>query len=219
MIEAILPEWVAAVESRQDCAEDQLFPAEREVIANAVSKRRAEFNTVRACARAALHELGIAPAPILPGQRGAPQWPPGVVGSMTHCDGYRAAAVCHDRRAVSIGLDAEPHAPLPDGVLGIVARTEEREHLAALAQRDSRLHWDRLLFTMKESVYKAWFPLTQLWLDFQQASVRIEPSTGHFVAALLVPGPVVAGVELAEFHGRFLVEDDLALSAIVLPAR
>ncbi len=27
--------------------------------------------------------------PILPGERGAPGWPVGVVGSMTHCDGYR----------------------------------------------------------------------------------------------------------------------------------
>lgn len=216
MIEAILPDWVATAESRLDGPEDHLFDVEREVIAKAVTKRRAEFSTVRACARIALAELGIAAAPILPGERGAPQWPAGVVGSMTHCQDYRAAAVAPDRLAISIGLDAEPHAPLPDGVFELVARPEEQQQLAALATGYPQVHWERLLFTMKESVYKAWFPITHRWLDFQEASIRIDPDAERFVAELLVPGPELHGTELTAFHGRFLVQDDLALSAIVL---
>lgn len=218
MIDQILPDWVVVAETRQDSTDDHLFAEERELIANAVPKRQVEFSTVRRCARQALGELGIAPAPILPGERGAPRWPAGVVGSMTHCDGYRAAAVALRQRAVSIGVDAEPHQPLPDGVIGLVARPEERRWLAEFAGSDDQLHWDRLLFTMKESVYKAWYPLTGRWLDFQQASVRVQPATGRFVAELLVPGPLVAGTELTAFAGRFLVRDGLALSAIALAA-
>lgn len=217
MIERILPGWVAAAESRQDGFEDELYPAERELVRGAVDRRRAEFATVRNCARIALAELGLPPGPILPGERGAPQWPAGVVGSMTHCDGYRAAVLARREQAASIGVDAEPHAPLPDGVLRLVARPEELDQLAQLTECSGRQrHWDRLLFTMKESVYKAWFPLTGRWLDFQEASVRIDPVAESFVAELLVPGPQLADGELRAFTGTFLIEDGLALSAIVL---
>lgn len=216
MIERILPDWVAVAESRRDGFEDELYPQERAVVQGAVDRRRAEFATVRSCARAALAKLGLPPEPILPGERGAPQWPAGVVGSMTHCNGYRAAALARREQAISIGVDAEPHAPLPDGVLRLVARPEELDQLGQLADCPGQLHWDRLLFTMKESVYKAWFPLAGRWLDFQQASVRIDPVAGTFVADLLVPGPQLPDGELHGFTGTFLIEDGLALSAIVL---
>lgn len=215
MIEQILPGWVAVAESRQDGFEDGLYPEERQLVSGAVDRRRAEFATVRHCARLALAELGRPPAPILSGTRGAPQWPAGVVGSMTHCDGYRAAVLAEQARAVSIGVDAEPDGPLPDGVLRLVARPEELGRLDELAAGQPDRHWDRLLFTMKESVYKAWFPLTGRWLDFQQASIRIDPA-GAFVAELLVPGPQLGGVELRAFDGRFLIAAGFAFSAIVL---
>lgn len=216
MIDQILPDWVAISQSRRDCWEHRLFPEERAVIANALPERRAEFATVRHCARVALAELGVSGGPILPGEQGAPQWPVGIVGSMTHCLGFRAAAVASERCAVSIGLDAEPHEALPDGVFDVVARPEERAQLADLKARQSDVHWDRLLFTMKESIYKAWYPLTHRWLDFLEASVSIDSANRRFIAELLVPGPLLHGVELTSFKGRFLVRDGLAMSAIVV---
>lgn len=218
MISSLLPEWVKTCQTYQDASEDTLFPAERELLTRAVPKRRLEFTTVRVCARTALAELGIAPAPILPGTRGAPGWPDGVIGSMTHCDGYRAAAVALGSSGASIGIDAEPHGPLPEGVLKMVARPEEHDRLAALAEQDPGVHWDRLLFSMKESVYKAWFPLTGLWLDFQEASISMQPASRSFAAELLVPGPTVAGRQLTGFEGRFAVADGLVLSAITVTA-
>jgi 4'-phosphopantetheinyl transferase EntD len=218
VIANLLPEWVKTCEAYQDASEDALFPAERDVLTKAVQKRRSEFTTVRVCARTALAELGIAPAPILPGTRGAPGWPDGVIGSMTHCDGYRAAAVALDSSGASIGIDAEPHGPLPEGVLKLVARPEEQDRLAELAARHPGVHWDRLLFSMKESVYKAWFPLTGLWLDFQEASISVQPEAHTFTAELLVPGPTVGGPELTGFDGRFAVADGFVLSAITVAA-
>ncbi|HEY3692789.1 MAG TPA: hypothetical protein VGL46_21300 [Pseudonocardiaceae bacterium] len=50
---------------------------------------------------------------MVPGERRKPVWPPGVVGSLTHCTGYRAAAVAHRRGVLTVGIDAEPHEPLP----------------------------------------------------------------------------------------------------------
>jgi 4'-phosphopantetheinyl transferase EntD len=218
VIDLIVPDWVEVADTRSDGPPDELFPAERELIAKAVPKRQAEFSAVRACARAALARLGRPPVPILPGLRGAPQWPDGIVGSMTHCAGYRAAVVAESRLATGIGVDAEPHEPLPDGVLGLVALAEEQAELTELSARRPDVHWDRLLFTMKESVYKVWFPITLRWLDFHEARVEMDPASGRFVARLLVPGPELNGRELTAFHGRFLVQDGLAMSAIVLPA-
>ncbi len=218
MIEAILPTEAAVEEAFSDPPGLTLFPEEEAVIAKAVDKRRREFTTARACARAALARLGLPPVPIVPGPRGAPQWPDGVVGSMTHCAGYRACAVARDRDLLTIGLDAEPHGKLPDGVLGAVSSQEERKRLTALAATMPGTHWDRMLFSAKESVYKAWFPLTRRWLGFEDASVTIDPEKGTFTARLLVDVPHVNDIPPTGFTGRWLVDGGLIITAIAVPA-
>lgn len=153
MIERILPGQVASAEAFGDDPSATLFPEERAVIRRAVEARRREFSTARACARAALSKLGRPPVAILPGLRGAPEWPEGVIGSITHCTGYRAAAVALTRDVVTLGVDAEPNEALPDhGMLDIVARAEERARLSDLAAEMPGVRWDRLLFSAKESV-------------------------------------------------------------------
>ena len=133
MLAEIVPPQVAADEAFGDPADAELFPEEAAVMARAVDKRRREFAAVRACARAGLARLGVGPVPILPGTRGAPQWPPGIVGSMTHCSGYRASAVARAEDMLALGLDAEPDQQLPAGVLDLVATVDERARLGALA--------------------------------------------------------------------------------------
>ena len=218
MIADILPPQVAAEEAFCDLPQVTLFPGEEEVIAKAVDKRRREFATARACARTALGKLGLPPVPIIPGLRGAPQWPPGVVGSITHCAGYRACAVARGRDVITIGLDAEPHDTLPHGVLGAVASHGEQVRLATLASARPDVCWDRMLFSAKESVYKAWFPLTRRWLNFEDADVDIDPVNHVFTARLLVDGPVVNGAVLTGFEGRWLVSDGLIVTTIVIAA-
>ncbi|WP_371934847.1 4'-phosphopantetheinyl transferase [Streptomyces sp. KL118A] len=207
---------VTVVETHDDPADAVLFPEEEAVVANAVAKRRNEFTTVRHCARTALARIGVPPAPILPGHRGAPGWPDGVVGSMTHCAGYRAAVVARAGEVISVGIDAEPGEPLRDpDVLNLVADETERAVLASLGSRQPATPWDRLLFSAKESVYKTWFPLTGRWLGFEDARVELA-ADGTFTARLLVEGPVVRGVELKGFSGRWIVRDGIAATAIVL---
>ncbi|MEV5463347.1 hypothetical protein AB0L17_35085 [Streptomyces cellulosae] len=113
MIEKLLPPLVAVAESFGDPAHAPLLGAESGIVAGAVGKRRREFATVRWCARRALTDLGIAPVPILTGEGGAPAWPDGVVGSMTHCDGYRAAAVAHAGEVRGVGSTPSPTSRSP----------------------------------------------------------------------------------------------------------
>lgn len=215
MIERILPDSVVTAESRAAREQIDLFPEEAEFISRSVPQRQDEFGAVRACARRALAALGLPPIPLVPGPRGEPRWPEGVVGSMTHCTGYRAAALAPAGLVLTLGIDTERNEPLPEGVLEAIAVPEELPMLAALRRADLFVHADRLLFSAKESVYKAWFPLMGKMLDFSEAALRLD-ADGTFNARLLVPGPVVEGRRLSGFEGRWLVEDDLVATAITV---
>jgi len=215
MLKRILPSSVAVVESFGDPPEAELYPEEAALVRNAVDKRRKEFTTVRHCARRALDRLGLPPASVLPDRHGAPRWPAPVVGSLTHCDGYRAAALAYGTEVRMLGIDAEPHAPLPDGVLDAVSSPGERAWIRAASPGT---HWDRLLFSAKESVYKAWYPYTGQRLGFDDAELRFDPADGSFTARLLAPPPArTPGLRPFpdRLTGRWLVGDGLALTAVV----
>ncbi|MFF9850238.1 4'-phosphopantetheinyl transferase family protein [Streptomyces litmocidini] len=148
-----------------------LFAEEEALMARAAPGRRREFAAARLCAHRALAGLGVAAAPLLRGRRGAPAWPAGTVGSITHCAGYRGAAVASAAGFLGLGIDAEPHAPLPSGVREEVVFGPEEARLRELAARRPDIAWDRLLFSAKESVYKAWSGYGGAWLGFEEAEV------------------------------------------------
>jgi 4'-phosphopantetheinyl transferase EntD len=139
-----------------------------------------------------------------------------VVGSLTHCEGYRAAAVARTEAFAAIGIDAEPHAPLPGGVLAKVTSESEQTALARLASRTGELCWDRMIFSAKEAVYKAWSPATGRWLGFADAEVEIDPD-GTFTARLLVAGPLVGGRSLTTYRGLWAVGRGVVVTAVTVP--
>jgi 4'-phosphopantetheinyl transferase EntD len=196
------------------------MPEEEPLIARSVAKRRNEFITVRHCARVALGELGFPPVPILKGDKGEPCWPDGVVGSLTHCAAYRGAVVGRGAAVRSVGVDAEPHDVLPDGVLDAISLGAERREIEALATLPAGMHWDRILFCAKEATYKAWFPLTKRWLGFEDAHITFgvdaSGAAGTFESVILIDGETLSGPPLTKLDGRWSVEQDLVLTAIVL---
>jgi 4'-phosphopantetheinyl transferase EntD len=217
LLSDVLTHPVVAAERYDDPPEATPLPEEEPLIARSVAKRRNEFVTVRYCARQALGELGLPPAPILKGDKGEPCWPDGVVGSLTHCEGFRGAAVARREEVRSIGIDAEPHDVLPKGVLDAISLPQERRELAVLP---AGLHWDRILFCAKEATYKAWFPLTHRWLGFEDAHITfdVDPDgqRGRFLSTVLIDPAAESGPPLTTLAGRWSVRDGLALTAIVL---
>ena len=219
LIPVVLPDIAGLVyaELFHDPPELEPMPEERALISRSVDTRRSEFVTARHCARMALEKLGVPPAPILKGDKGEPQWPDGVVGSLTHTRGYRGAVVGRSAVVRSVGIDAEPHDVLPDGVLNAISLPAERHEIGALP---TGLHWDRILFCAKEATYKAWFPLTSRWLGFEDAHITFEVDatgvTGSFVSRILIDPAARSGPPLTELAGRWSVADGLALTAIVL---
>lgn len=219
MIESILPVGAVAVDTFADPPDAVLFPEEVAYVTQAVEKRRREFTTARWCARRAMTELGRPATAILRGARGEPRWPAGLVGSITHCVGYRGAVLAEKDTITTVGIDAEPNEPLANGVLEAVSRPDERSRVHALLRDHPAVRWDRLLFSAKESVYKSWFPLTSRWLDFEEADLVIDPEAGTFAARLLATGGRMHGRPLTGFDGRWMVEHGLILTAIAVPAR
>jgi 4'-phosphopantetheinyl transferase EntD len=220
LLSGVLPgasQGLAAAELYDDPPELTPLPEEEPLIAKSVAKRRNEFITVRYCARQALGELGVPPVPILKGDKGQPCWPDGVVGSLTHCDGYRGAAVGRQGEVRSVGIDAEPHGVLPKGVLDAISLPEERAELRALP---AGLHWDRILFCAKEATYKAWYPVTRRWLGFEDAHIVFDVddtgTAGGFVSRILIDPAALSGPPLQTLSGRWSVRDGLTLTAIVL---
>jgi 4'-phosphopantetheinyl transferase EntD len=220
MLAQIVPAGIAIAEEFGDLDSVTLFPAEEAALANAVPRRRRAFATGRACARRALSELGVAASAISRGERGEPCWPEGIVGSITHCEGYRAAAVAWAREWRCMGIDAEPHGPLPRGVLARIALAREQRWLGSLAAEHPAVCWDRLLFSAKEAVYKAVYPLTGERLQFKDVPIAFDTQCNFkaYLPAHEMRKSAQERVPPATLHGRWLVRDGLLLTAIAIPA-
>ena len=178
------------------------------------SRRRAEFTAGRLCARMALARLGMPAAPILPGPAGEPCWPAGVLGSITHCPGYRACAVARAADLAAIGIDAEPDQDLPADLAEVVATPAEMAWIRGRAASGAVVHWARLVFAAKEAAGKAWYPLTGRWPERGELVVSAG-AAGTLTVRLPGAGPGLPGT----MTGRWLAGDGLIITAVAAPAQ
>jgi 4'-phosphopantetheinyl transferase EntD len=175
-----------------------LPPAEEALVERAVAKRQREFALGRACARTALEKLGHGDAVIGRAPSGAPLWPDGIVGSITHTKGYAAALVGEASRFSGIGVDAERVGGVTRNLWPRLFDDAELDYLAALDDA-AQACAATLIFSAKETSYKAWGcsgPLSFL-------EIRITPHTNGFAA--------IRGGE--NLQGRYAVEGGLMLTA------
>jgi 4'-phosphopantetheinyl transferase EntD len=161
-----------------------LLGDEELAVARAVAKRRREFAFGRACARAA---LGMDVA-IAVGQGGAPIWPAGYAGSITHTDDYAAAAVVRENL---IGIDVESlaHASKIAELAATVAKTDGERAVAPA-----------LVFSAKESVYKCLYPTARVFLDFGDVELTFAAGEFRVLRAAGYPSRDVAAI-----RGRFAI--------------
>lgn len=213
MIASPFPGCVGFAVVTKDCASGfSLDPTEARILSpRAALKRREEFVLGRAAAHAALKQIGFStPPPILQGPQREPLWPAGHVGSITHTDGIAACAVCSQDHAAGIGIDLEI---IPDrfdqDLCLVVGARDERAWVGGDTLRMARL------FSAKEAVFKAMFPLAGVFLDFMDAGL-IWHDQG-FRGRLMRPiGPYPQGFE---FPVGSIVMDTLIFSYMSLPPR
>jgi 4'-phosphopantetheinyl transferase EntD len=211
---SLLPAGVVTVAAYEPEWEEGLLDAEEPLVAGATYRRRREFAAARNCARRALAHLGVLDFPILAGEAREPLWPVGITGSITHGGGYCAAALAPVARVHSLGIDVTLNAPLPEEVHDLVCTPGELRRMATSAELDIPM----LLFSVKESVYKAWYQIAGTWLDYLEVDVDLDLRESAFSARLLSP---IAGKRdglPSSFAGRFAVAPGHIFTAVSVPA-
>lgn len=214
-LRALLPTDVAVAGGPIASAQGPLFAIEERALTTAVHVRQIEFRAGRSYARAALRQLGVPDQPIVQAADRRPLWPDGFVGAISHSRALCAAAAASDASYLGLGLDLEPATALDPELIPIVARPHES---AALCRRvvteDAAVDSAKLLFCAKESVFKACYPLTLEWLDFQDVSIEFHAASDHFTATLegtRVPLPGGPRID-----GRWSIADGHVLTAIAI---
>jgi enterobactin synthetase component D / holo-[acyl-carrier protein] synthase len=182
LLKSMLPHDIAFAAGAIEHAGFDLFDVERVTLSGAVAKRRREFSAGRAYARAALAALACPPQPIPAAADRRPLWPGGFVGSISHCDHLCAAIVGRSAAYVGLGIDIEDDTPVEDGVRDIVCRPDEWRRVAATGLSTDAA---KLLFVVKEAVFKAYYPATNAFLDFHEVSVELDEHSRSFKATLV----------------------------------
>lgn len=176
-----------------------LLPEEVAAFAGSVIKVQRASGAARIVARTLLSRFGQPPRAIPKSTSGMPVWPDGIVGSLAHDSEVAVAAMAAQREFLSVGVDIEPAKPLDPDLLDIVATAKERDSI----QRDP-CH-GRLLFSVKEAIYKAAYPLDRTFLDHHDVEVSLATGTAsvrngraisfryciasHIVALAFIPAP------------------------------
>jgi 4'-phosphopantetheinyl transferase EntD len=147
--------------------ENHLLPQEARSIPSRQPLMRQASGAARWIARGLLADMGLNGVAVLRASSGAPVWPPGIIGSLAHDDEMAVAAVAPVSHIASLGIDVEPAHPLPDDIFALVATGADRadpvnRHLAG-----------RILFSAKEAVYKAVYPLDREVLGYEDIVVDL----------------------------------------------
>jgi 4'-phosphopantetheinyl transferase EntD len=200
-----LPATAIGVATSTMC-ETVALPAEERLIEGVGRKRSMEFRAGRHAARLALHRLGVPVVPILRGEGGQPWWPPGVVGSITHCASRAAAVVAMRHDIARLGIDVELNVDLDPSVAALICTGTEASWCGE--QRDG-VAWETVIFSAKEAVYKALYPLDGQFLEFDDLELVLSAGTGTFHVRPLSPRAGSA----VELEGRFCVEPDVIWTA------
>jgi 4'-phosphopantetheinyl transferase EntD len=154
--------------------EAALLSDEMAAFAGSVTKVRRASGAARIVARQLLSRFGyFEPQAIPKSTGGMPVWPNDIVGSLAHDAKVAVAAMAARQDFLSIGVDVEPAEPIDPDLLGMIATPAERATAPAEPTRG------RLLFSIKEAVYKAVYPLDGRFLDHHDVEVSLPAGTAR----------------------------------------
>ncbi len=193
----------------QDLTGD-LYPEERAEIEKAIDRRRHEFATGRVLARRAMNELDLQPMPVLRGKQREPIWPAECTGSITHAEQWAVACVARASTLRSVGIDLERADRVGGDLHGKLFNPGEQ---AAIAQGPANMAG--LMFSAKEAIYKATFPLVGRFIGFREAEVRVDWDRQRF--SLRYVGNHEPNRIMEAGEGHFLFCGPYVLSLVIIP--
>ena len=187
-------------------------------IQRSVAKRQAEFLAGRLCARAALQQLDQLDCVPAIGEDRAPVWPGHISGSITHSTGHAAAIVGHKAQWRGLGMDLENLLTLEraERLAGEILTTDELQRMAALPREQIAL-LVTLTFSVKESLFKALYPIVQKRFYFEHAEV-LGWSAAGYVRLRLLTDLSAQWCHGTELEAQFVVDGEQLLSLVAISA-
>ena len=179
---------------------EPVFAAEEQIIQGATFKRQTEFRAGRHCAHSLLNQLGYPDFALLKQADRQPLWPSDVVGSISHTQNFCMAACASAYRIKLLGLDVENNLALDDDILDSTHHAAEKLYLAEHPVLPARL-----IFSIKESIFKCLYPQVKKYFDFLDVDVALNPEQGSFTyhpradASIRLP-------DYAELRGYFVFD-------------
>lgn len=199
LIAGLLPEGIVTVE----CG-------------TAADTRQRSFEAGRRCAALAAAELGCDGSAIGVCADRRPHWPAGFTGSITHTDGFAAAAMAGTDRYAAIGIDVERTGRLTSDLWRRIMVRSELAWLRALPVSRQAI-MATVVFSAKESFYKAQFELVQEWLEFHDVAVDFTPG-GETLAIVPDPARRLARRYPDPVPVRYAVEGTRVATAVAISA-
>ena len=154
----------------------KLHPAEENYFSQLSSVSRKEhYRSGRICAKEVLSKLGTLGQPVLRDpQTREPLWPEGISGAITHSGNWAAAAAGKTSDVLGIGIDLEDLERQVDSRISRhVCIPEEQKWLQECGE-DCLEQNLKIIFSAKESIFKAFFPYTRTYLHFHDARILME---------------------------------------------
>ncbi len=189
-------------------------------IRHCAPKRIHDFTAGRMCARRALQGLGVRDFSLRVGPDRCPLWPRGVIGSITHTQGYSAAVVARADAVAALGIDTEVISAVHARLWPSICTCAELERLRQL-DPESRIRAAALTFAAKEAYFKCQYPLTHELLGFE--AVQLDDIEVHGARFRVLPrqGRLLAGpsgtVAAAPLEGRYRLHGAFITAALALP--
>lgn len=215
-LKSLLPVHVAYAELSEDSASEPLFAEEEAYVARAVDKRKREFALGRTCARRALGLLGIEAQPLIAQANRAVRWPAEAWGSVTHTEGFCAAAAALRTQVRGLGIDAEGRARVQEKLWSHIATPREIAWFRGAASEREAAERATLVFSAKEAFYKAQFCVSETFVGFHEVELDVM-GAGSFVVTVVqdIAQSFAAG---ARFEGRYVQLRDHVITALVIPS-
>ncbi|GLU29349.1 4'-phosphopantetheinyl transferase superfamily protein [Brucella sp. NBRC 12950] len=151
-----------------------LKPEEKSSLPANNTKRLDASGAARELSRQILAKIGFNNFSVLRSPTGEPLWPNGVVGSLAHDDEMAVAVIGRSKDYLGLGIDIETAVPLPDDIISLVRTPED-----ICGQYDSSALADRILFCVKEAVYKAVYPLDRIILNYDDICVDLSEGIAY----------------------------------------
>jgi enterobactin synthetase component D len=157
-----------------------VFP---EAMTKAVIKRKAEFLAGRYAARQCIEKLQIESKKhshlffgdvfdLQAGVHKSPLWPKGIVGSISHTNSRACALVANTENYKGVGIDIENWLPNSacEQIASLILAKNDHTFLKKI-NSISHSRFLTLIFSAKESLFKALYPSVGYYFDFKDAEV------------------------------------------------